>query len=329
MEFAGIDAHKADVLVHVINDDVKVVAEERLATTDAGFDRLAFLLKDAQCVMEAGSTCYPVYDALIERGIKPKVAHPLYLKSYSGLKKTDKVDARRMALMLKAGIIPEAHIPSVEVREARELVKQHASIVQHRTMEICKAKALLLRHRIKYPSNLFGKKADWFELTEYPAGVKLLLSQAYKSVQFLSEQKKQVDRVIENRAKLNPDAVILHSIPGIGWYGAFLLAVYIDDAERFGSCEQLVSYAGLAPTIHQSGKTLHMGRISKLGRPEIRGLLGQCAWVAVGTKNRFRKKYLKVKRKRGTKKAIVAVARKMLVTAYYLLKKREQYKEDA
>lgn len=329
MEYAGIDTHKDDVLVHIINDDVKVVAEERLATTDTGFDRLAHLLKDAQCVMEAGSTCYPVYDALIERGIKPKVAHPLYLKSNSGLKKTDKVDARRMALMLKAGIIPEAHIPNVEVREARELVKQHVSIVQQRTMEICKAKALLLRHRIKYSSNLFGKKADWFESSDYPAGVRLLLSQACKSVQFLSEQKKQVDRIIEGRAKLNADAVILHSIPGVGWYGAYLLAVYIDCVERFGSCEQLVSYAGLAPTIHQSGKTMHMGRISKLGRPEIRGLLGQCAWVAVGNKNRFRKKYLKIKRKHGKKKAIVAVARKMLVTAYYLLKKREQYKEVA
>lgn len=330
MLFAGLDTHKESVLAHVIDEKGRVVREERFSADDLELARLSRTLRNAECVMEAGTTCYQFYDTLTEQGIKVKVAHPLLLRSYCGLKKTDKIDAKKLAVMLKAGFIPEAHIPSKKVRMERDLVRQHIHLTQSRTAEISRTKALLLRHRIKpNAKNIFGKRANWLENACIPDNVRFLLQQSINQIQSLEEQKKEVDKKITENAKTNKDAAILHTIPSIGWFTAYLTVVTIDGIERFPSAEQLVSYAGLAPRIYQSGDTRYTGRISKQGRPELRWALIQCAWIAARKSKRFRKTYLRIKRRSGQKKAIVAVARKLLTTMYYLLKKQEAYKENA
>ena len=330
MLFAGLDTHKESVLLHMIDGRGRMVREERFPTDDMSLLRLAKIVGKAQCVMEAGSTCYPVYDALTERGIKVKVAHPLLLKSLSGLKKTDKIDARRIARMLKAGIIPEAYIPTKNMRMERDLVNQHIFLVRQRTREINRVRALLLRYRIKPKAkSLFGTRANWLDEAEIPVTIKPLLQQSIEQIRRLREQQKQVDALIEEQARNNEDAVLLHTIPGVGWFTSYLVSVTVDGVGRFGTAEQLVSYAGLAPRVYQSGDTKYSGSISKTGRSELRWALGQCAWIAVGKSRKFRKKYLKLKRKHKEKKAITAVARKLLVVMYYMLKRREVFDENA
>ncbi len=248
MDFAGLDAHKDNVVLCVVNEKARTVREETFLTNELDLSRLVHIVKDAHCVLEACSTCYPVYDALGQAGVKIKVAHPLLLKSLSGLKKTDKVDAKRMALMLKAGVIPEAHIPTKTVRLQRELVKQHISLVQHRTRYINKLRSLLLRYGIRPKTkNLFGKRATWMEKTVIPEELRAILSQHLNQIQYLTEQKKLVDADIKKQAQNNPQAKILYTLPGVGWYIAFLVIVIVDGMDRFHSPEQLVSYAGLRP----------------------------------------------------------------------------------
>lgn len=314
----------------MINGRGRLVREVRIPTDDLSLVRLAKTIGKAKCVMEASSACYPIYDTLTEKGIKVKVAHPLLLKSLSGLKKTDKVDAKRMAQMLKADIIPEAYIPTKEVRMKRDLVNQHISLTQQKTREINRVRALLLRHKIKPKAkNLFGKRANWINDCEIPEYLKQVLQQYLDQIHDLKGQLKKADVLIEDQAKQNKDAVLLHTHPGVGWFTAFLVAVRIDGIKRFPTPEQLVSYAGLAPTIHQSANTVRLGRISKQGCPELRWALGQCAWTAIRKNKKLRKKYFKVKRKHGKKKAITAIARKILVTMYYMLKRREVFNENA
>lgn len=330
MQFAGLDTHKESVQIHVVDGRAHRVREQLFPTDDLGLDRLAKVVGKATCVMEACSTCYPIYDSLTEQGIQVKVAHPLLLRTMSGLKKTDKVDARKLALMLKAGTIPEAHIPTKKVRLKRDLVKQHISLTQNGTREKNRVKAVLLRYRIRpEEKNLFGKRANWLEKNEIPDEIMPVLQQSLQHIQELKEKREQIDALIEKQAKKNKDAVLLQSIPGVGWFTAYLVVVFIDGIKRFQSPEQLVSYAGLAPSIYQSGNTRHTGHISKHGRPEIRWALCQCAWISVRKSKKFRKKYMKVKRKHGKKKAITAVARKMLTVMYFMLERKEAFKEDA
>lgn len=328
MLFAGLDTHKESVQVHIVNQKTQSVREERFGTDDLGLENLGYAVRNAECVLEAGSTCYSVYDFLVKRGIKVTVADPRLVRSLSGLKKTDKVDAKRLALMLKAGIIPQAHIPTHEVRLDRDLVRQHIALTKQKTREINRLKALLLRYRIKPGTkNLYGKRANWLETIQVPQELRLVLEQHIESIRLLVAQRKKVDTQIETKAGGNKDGARLVSIPGVGWFTAHVVIAVVDGIHRFPSIEQLVSYAGLAPRVYQSGETHYSGKISKTGRAELRWALIQAAWSSVRHSKRFRKKYLKLKRKHGKKKAIVAVARKLLATMYSMLKNKTSFKE--
>lgn len=327
MEYAGIDTHKESVQVHRVDGDARPVLRERFPTTDEGLRKLHAAVDGAVCVLEACSTSYPIYDFLTSRGVEVKVAHPLLLKSISGLKKTDKVDAERMALMLKAGIIPLAHIPSHKVRAERDLVRQHISLVHQITAEKNRVYSLLLRYRVIVSEKIvFKKKREWLN-EEVPIEVKPILEQSLEHIDYLQRLQYQMDGLIKQKAVSNPDAVLLDSMPGVSYFSSVLIASFIDGVERFGSQEQLVSYAGLAPSIHQSGERIILGSISKQGMTELRWALTQCAWTAIRYSKKLRKFFLKKKRKIGANKAIIAVARKMLTIMFFMLKRRETFRD--
>ncbi|MBI4210179.1 MAG: IS110 family transposase [Candidatus Diapherotrites archaeon] len=326
MDSTAIDTHKESVVVHRIDENTNPVLRERYLTTQEGLEKLLVGVRGSVCVLEACTTSYPIYDFLTGRGVEVKVAHPLLLKSISGLKKTDKVDAERMALMLKAGIIPLAHIPSQAVRLNRDLVRQHISLTQQRTAEKNRVQALLLRYRVKVGKNLFRKKRGWLN-EEVPVEVKPVLEQCLEHIDYLNRLLYRADKQIKQKASENPGAVLLTTIPGVAHFSALLLVSFIDGVERFHSAEQLVSYAGLAPTIYQSGEKKILGHISKRGTKEMRWALTQCAWLAVRHSKKFRRFYLKKKRKIGKKKTIIAVARKMLTAVYFMLKRGEEFRD--
>ncbi len=145
------------------------------------------------------------------------------MKSISGLKKTDKVDAERMALMLKAGIIPLAHIPSQAVRMDRDLVRQHISLVKQRTAEKNKVHALLLRYRVRVPEkNLFRKKRSWLN-DKVPIEVKPVLEQCLEHIDYLNRMLYQIDRQIKEKAIANPNCMLLVSMPGVAYFSALLI----------------------------------------------------------------------------------------------------------
>ena len=330
MQYAGLDTHKESVVLCIIDENACVVKEEKFPTDNLGLTRLIQTVTGVECVLEACSTSFPVYDALTQQGVTVKAAHPLLLKSMSGLKKTDKVDAKRMALMLKAGIIPQAHIPTRAVRVYRDWIQTHIRLVQQKTKEKNRVHSILLRYRIKTKTkSLFTKKATWLESPNIPIELKPLIKQHLDQIIQLKQKQQEIDSHIEEQAKKNPQSKLLYSIPGVGWFVSFLAVNSIDGIERFHSPEQLVSYAGLAPRIHQSGDTSYHGHISKTGRTELRWALVQAAWKNILYSKKLRKKYLKLSRMIGKKKAIIAVARKLLIIMYYLLKKNEVYNENA
>jgi len=118
---------------------------------------------------------------------------------------------------------------------------------------------------------------------------------------------------------------LLTTIPGISYYSALLIKAEIGDVNRFPNKFKLVSYAGLCPSIKQSGNKEIKGHITKQGSRMLRWILIQCANVAIRHDDYLCSFYLRIKRRRGHNIAIVATARKMLVCIYYMLKRREVY----
>jgi len=120
---------------------------------------------------------------------------------------------------------------------------------------------------------------------------------------------------------------ILLTIPGIGYFSA-LLIYEVGDINRFPNSKKLCSYAGLVPTVRQSGNKIIRGRITKEGNKLLRWVLVQCAHTAVRKDERFKRFYERIKAKKGPQKAIVATARKLLTVIYACWKNKTPYGED-
>ena len=127
--------------------------------------------------------------------------------------------------------------------------------------------------------------------------------------------------------KESPEATLLKSIPGVGNYSALVISSMIGDVGRFNSPQNLISYAGLAPSVRSSADVAHHGRITKRGDTLMRGVLTECALIHIrhAPNSYVSKAYFRIGKKRGNGKAIVAAAATLLHVAYLVLKEGRRY----
>lgn len=325
--FSGLDVHKESVQACVVDSKGNIVTERRFTTTTAGMNALLSTVQGSSCVMESSTACFPVYDFLNDKDIKVRVAHPKRTKAICSAKiKTDKIDAKTLAQLERVDLVPEAYIPSKETRQQQDVVRHHIQLTEQRTRLICQIKAFLLRNGIRVSYNpLTGKAAKLFEVADVSESVRLKLSHARQQYVLLNQELKEVDKRIEELARDNKYAVLLQSIPGVGWFSALLIALQIDDIERFPDAEHLVSYAGLCPSLKQSGEKTWIGGIGNDGCKLLRWVLIEDAWQAVKRCKRFKKAYKKLCRKKSKQKAIVGIAKRLLTVMYFMLRDETLY----
>ena len=240
--------------------------------------------------------------------------------------KTDRIDAKRLAHMLRADMLAESYVPSDEIRTLRDLVRTRKSLVEERTAEKNRVRAVLKRTDNAYYSELFGPTGREF-LTELSlSDADRTIVEAHLSV--IDEYNEQIDvleDLIEQKVLESPAAQRLLSIPGVGQSTAALIVAEIGEIGRFDRHEELVSYAGLDPQVHQSGETEVHGSISKEGSAPLRWALVQCAHVSVQYDDYLGNFYTRLKQRKNKQIAIVATARKLLVSIFYMLKRKEPY----
>lgn len=325
--FSGLDVHKESIQVCVRDSKGNIVAERRFTTTTAGMKALLSTVQGSSCVMESSTACFPVYDFLQDNNVKVRVAHPKRTKAICSAKiSTDKVDARTLAQLERVNLIPEVYVPDKEVRQQQDIVRHHVQLVQQRTRLMNQTKAFLLRNGIRVSYNPLTEKASkLFKLADVPESVKLKLSHARQQHVLVNQELKEVDVKIGELAKQNKYAVILESIPGVGWFSSLLIALQIDDIERFPDAEHLVSYAGLCPGIKQSADHIRMKGIGNDGCKLLRWILIQDAWQVVKRCARFKKVYRKLCRRKSKQKAIVGIAKRLLTVMYFMLRDQTFY----
>jgi len=154
---------------------------------------------------------------------------------------------------------------------------------------------------------------------------RLMLDNHLQHVESLKGQIGRIDEEIRRRASLDEDVRLLLSLTGVDVYTALLIRSEIGCIDRFPDYKRLVSWAGLAPSLHQSGAVEYHGRITKQGSRMPRWAMVESARTAVRHDERMRAFYERVKRRRGDGKAVVAVACKMLKIIWFMLRRREAY----
>jgi transposase len=282
-----------------------------------------------QVVMESTANLWlTLYEALDDKHIKTVLANPMKTKAIASARvKTDKVDAKILAHLLRADLVAESYVPPQQIREIRALIRHRLSLTKMRTMVKNKVHALTDKYGYRCDfSDMFGVSGlKWLKTLEIREIDHLILENHLLHIESINLQIGKVDVAIKEKACEDEDIRLLMSLSGVDVRTALLLKSEIGPISRFEDYKHLVSWAGLAPRVHQSGDVLWTGGLSRCGSGILRWAIVEAAQTAVCYDERFGEFYGRVKARRGGSKAIVAVGNKMLKVVWVVLVRREVY----
>jgi len=275
VRYVGVDIGKWKCRAAMMNPDGAIVEEFTFPNDAEGIHDLASrLTPEDRVVMEStGSVWANLYNSLDERRVPVVLANPLKPRAIASARiKTDKVDARILAHLVRSSLVAECYVPPRNLRELRALVRHRASLVRARTTVKNRVHALLDGHglRCEY-SDLFGKRGtEWLRSLDLGALDNLMLRSHLEQVKSLSRQVEEADEEIRCRASLDGDVRLLLSLTGVDVYTALLIRSEIGSIDRFPDYRRLVSWAELAPSLHQSGSVEFRGGITRQGSRMLR-----------------------------------------------------------
>jgi transposase len=332
MNYAGIDLHKESITVCVMNQERKIVIEKKLICSEEERILKFFIsLGEYEAVVEATSSYEWLVKLLEPSAHRVILAHPKKLRVIAeSVKKSDKLDARVLAEFLALGMIPEAHRPLPRQRDHRVLVRHRAKIQGRITSVKCRIRNMLARYNADR-KNLFTPAGRKY-LREYGLSKedRYSIDLMEKELEFFEEQFKAINARLKEFAKKAPirekeARALLKTIPGVGEVTINVVVAEAGDMSRFRSAKKLVDYAGLAPGYRSSaGKSKELG-ITKEGSGLMRWALTEAAWSAVRHSSRWRRVFERLAKRRGRKKAIVAVARHLLCVMHSMLQAGQKY----
>lgn len=324
MVHRGVDLHKRVSQIAVLTAEGELT-QHRLDNDLGHIQRFfAQLPAPAQVAIEASGTWWWLVDLLERLGHQPVLSHPKQTKAIAAARlKNDRVDAERLVLLLRGELLPTVWIPPAELREARELLRHRVSLVWMRTGLKNQLLALLARRNLQ-PT--VGK--HWLtrqgqrELEALPLGPipSTIREDGLALLHLLDEQIRRLDDELVRRWGEDLRVRRLITIPGIGPFIAITLVLELGDIARFPSAKHLASYVGLTPRVRASAERVRVGHISKEGNRLLRWLLIVAATQAARRPGPLRAWFRAVQRRKGTKVARVALARRLAELVYHVWK---------
>jgi transposase len=327
MNSVGIDLHRKRSHVAVLSDDGTQLLSRRIDNDPQTFlELLAGIDGESRVALEATYGWEWLAELLGEAGYELHLAHPLRTKAIASARvKTDAVDARTLAYLLRADLLPEAYIAPRELRDLRDLLRHRVALTQLRTALKNRVHALLAKHGVQHGhADLFGKQGGEFlaalELRELP---RRRLESLLRLIGDFDREIELATAEIDALAKHDERVEVLCRLRGIGRYTAMLVIAEIGDVSRFGSARKLCAWAGLTPTVRSSDGKARLGHITKQGSRPLRWALVEAAQHSARGGGPLRDSFERIAKRRGRKIAKVAIARKLLTLCYYGLRDGE------
>ena len=332
--YVGIDVHKKRWVVTVRTYDLELKTFSMQPVAEELEKYLVNNYKNAllHIVYECCFSGFWIYDYFHQKSYDIIVTPTNRIYRDGSVVKTDKIDSRKLAFQHSRGLLREVKVPEIKIREYRSLFriydkeKMRQGQILRQVRSILEAKNHPLKwdkwnkemleklRAVKFQEEIFNKKFRSL-LSEYDY-VKEQIRDTEKRIEEISEEE-ELGKRIKRIEKIN----------GIGTVSAVRLVVYLFDKKaRFESGEKLVHYVGLTPGEHSSGEEIIRQRTGLVGNKQLRSIIIQLAWVAVRKDGSLLDKFERVYKKSGSKqKAIVAVARKLMMKVYAITEKEEEY----
>ena len=329
--YIALDIHKHYAVVAAVDREGQALLKPRKVTNEQLSDwATGHLFAEDRVVIESTTNAWHVYDLLAPLVDEVKVANPIRVKQIAEARtKTDKRDALILARLLAANLIPEVWVPPVYVRELRQLVSQRRRLVQMHTTVVNRMHSVSHRHHLGHPK---GKR---FQEKNMPWRDQLSEMERFQLDMDLETKKYlkgQIDRLTKRLATMShqapwaSQAMYLMQIPGFGVITTMTVLAAIGDISRFETPKHLVSYAGLAPGVEQSGTKRRSKPITKEGRKELRWAMVEVAWRAVRADPVWKRRFKKLKRRKHPNDAITVIGHQLLVVVWHVLTHKQPYR---
>lgn len=327
--YLGVDLHKHYLVIGGVNARQELVLPPRRVELDAWPTwAKAHLRPTDVLVVEATGNTWTFYDEVVELVGRVEVANAGKIALIANTRvKTDKHDVMMLARLSAAGLIPEVWVPPPPVRELRMLMSHRRRLVKVSTLVKNRMQSLLHRHHLAPPEGETFSQAnrEWWGQLEVSRTERLHLKHDLATLQQVESQLAEVEVELNRLSTTEPwvgPMPYLMQLPGLGLITALTVLAAIGDVTRFETAKKLVGYAGLGASVHDSGQIHRTGRITKTGRRDLRHILVEAAWAAVEHHPYWKTEFARLTRRMDENKAIVAVARRLLVAIWHVLTER-------
>ena len=337
MIYVGIDYHKRYSVVSAVDQNGQRCAEARIdGNSAAGFAQFFRSLNEpCQAVMEACWNWGYLYDLLdgMDGVAQLGLAHPYKTRVIAEAQiKTDKLDARALAKLLRADLIAPAYVPTPATRRRKQLLRQRLFWVRVRTMVRNRVHALVDRQpHLPRPqlTDLFGRRGMAFLASvRLPEPDATLLRQDLEVLAVFDHHVHELEQVVAAETAGDRRVELLRTLPGVGALFSAVLASEIDEVRRFRHPAKLCAYAGLVPTTHASGAKVSHGPLLPRCNQWLRWALVEASWVAIQCSGYFGELYRRQRlRGKNANHAITVVARHLCQIVWHLLSEQRAYQE--
>jgi len=348
MLYLGIDQHARQITISLRDDGGDVLQARQVSTQpdkiNAFFRQLTReRLHDGESFVAVLEVCG--FNDWLIRMLQEYRCHKVILIQPDQRKKckTDRRDAAALSELLwvnRDRLLqgkPVRGLRQVDIargtdQENRRLTTLRKDAGQARTRLVNRVRHILRRHNLQWqmPTKKFPTKAGiaWLKQVALPEIDRLEMNHLLADLERVQERRKELEQVIAQRCGVSGEAVLLSSMPGVSYFTAVSLACRVGRVERFPRAQSLANYWGLTPGCRNSGEnTQRLGKITKAGSGMARWLLAQVTHKVLRKDARLREWFKRIKRRRGSTIARVAVMRKLATIIWHMLSKRKTYAE--
>lgn len=333
----GVDRHKRSVTVAILTGDTAKAKRRRFANTDEAWSTFCHeeVGPDTHLVLEATTGAWETYDRLVSAGAaEVLVGHPFLTKAIASARvKNDRVDATTLAYLGRAGLVPAVYVPTPQERTLRSLVKRWVSLGKVVKAQKNQIHAALLRQNIACPKDdLFTLEGRRFlAQLDLPRGEEAIVAGALEVLDLVEAQRQALEAEIASLVRdgdpgFQADVARLMTFLGVDLVTAVAVRARLGDIRRFRNGRFAAAYLGLTSRVRDSGDTHRSGSITKQGDRAVRWLLCQAAWAHVRAGGQLRGFFQRLCARKGEKIAIVAVARKIAMILFGLLRTQTDYR---
>ena len=329
--YCGIDLHAQAMYVCILDENGTKLVHKNLPTTPEAFLRVITPYREDVVV---GVECMFTWDWLADlcakEGLAFVLGHALYMKAIHGGKaKNDKIDAHKIAVLLRGGMLPQAYVYPAEMRATRDLLRRRCHLVQKRAELLAHIQNTNSQYHLPEIGKKLAYKANRADVADHfpDPSVRKAIEVDVSLIDHYDKLLGEVALYITRTAKLHDVQTFtrLQSVPGIGQILALVILYEIQDIHRFPRVQDFVSYCRLVKCAKESnGKRLGTSG-KKIGNVHLRWAVAEAAILFLRQNQLGKEYFTKLERKHGKAKALTVLAHKLARAVYYLLTREQAF----